>query len=196
MDYQRILNDIYQEVSPVIGEGKVANYIPKLAGVPAIQFGMAVHTLGGNIYTIGDARKLFSIQSISKIFTLTLALKMVGEDALLERVGREPSGNPFNSLVQLEYENGIPRNPFINAGALVVADILLSNCNNTKAVILDFVRERSDNMDITIDPEVALSEKANGFRNAALANFLKSFNNLFNPVEEVLETYFSSAPCA
>ena len=190
MDYDRILREIHQEVTPALAAGKVADYIPKLASVPADRFGMAVHTLDGDIYTIGDAGERFSIQSISKVYTLTLALKFIGEEKLLARVGREPSGNPFNSLVQLEYENGVPRNPFINAGALVLVDIILSHSRDAADTIRAFVRKRADNPGIDFDPEVAASEKESGYRNAAMANFLKSYGNLHNPVEEVLDTYY------
>ncbi len=190
MDFQAILEEIHKEVQPVIPQGKVADYIPKLAAVPIEKFGMAVQTLDGDLFTIGNAKENFSIQSISKAYTLTLALQFIGENRLWERVGREPSGNPFNSLVQLEYENGIPRNPFINAGALVIVDIILSNSKNPKQTLLDFVRQRSDNPEIEFDAEVAASEKETGFRNSALANFLKSYGNLENDVEAVLNAYF------
>jgi glutaminase len=190
MDFQGILDEISEEVQPVIPQGRVADYIPKLAAVPKEKFGMAVQTLEGDLYTTGDTNENFSIQSISKAYTLTLALQFIGEKRLWKRVGREPSGNPFNSLVQLEYENGIPRNPFINAGAMVIVDIILSNTNNPGQILLDFVRQRSNNPSIQFDTEVAASEKEAGFRNAALANFLKSYDNLDNKVDDVLKTYF------
>lgn len=191
MDYQQILEEIHTEVKPIIGQGKVADYIPKLATVPLNKFGMAVQTLDGKLFSVGDADEYFSIQSISKVYTLILALQFVGENNLFKRIGREPSGNPFNSLVQLEYENGIPRNPFINAGAMVLVDIILSHSKNAWQTILKFARDRSDNQDINFDKEVAASEKSIGFRNAALANFLKSYRNLENDVENVLDIYFS-----
>ena len=191
MDYQQILEEIHTEVKPVITQGKVADYIPKLAAVPLNKFGMAVQTLDGKLFSVGDADEYFSIQSISKAHTLILALQFVGENNLLKRVGREPSGNPFNSLVQLEYENGIPRNPFINAGAMVLVDIILSHSKDAVQTILKFVRDRSNNQNIDFDKEVAASEKSTGFRNAALANFLKSYGNLENDVEDVLDIYFS-----
>jgi glutaminase len=191
MDYQQILEEIHTEIKPVITQGKVADYIPKLAAVPLNKFGMAVQTLDGKLFSVGDADEYFSIQSISKAYTLILALQFVEENNLLKRVGREPSGNPFNSLVQLEYENGIPRNPFINAGAMVLVDIILSHSKDAVQTILKFVRDRSDNQNIDFDKEVAASEKSTGFRNAALANFLKSYGNLENDVEDVLDIYFS-----
>lgn len=189
MHYQELLEEIHDEVRPFIGKGKVADYIPGLASVPPNKFGMAVQTIDGGLFQLGDATEPFSIQSISKVYALTLALQAVGEN-LWRRVGREPSGNPFNSLVQLEYEHGIPRNPFINAGAIVVTDAILSNLENPQYELLNFVRLMADNPAIQDDPEIARSEKEWGYRNSALANFLKSFGNLENNVQTVLDYYF------
>ncbi len=189
LDLTAVLERVREDVLPLVGKGKVASYIPRLAGVPADRFGMAIATLDGEVYKVGDADELFSIQSISKVFTLTLALEALGGD-LWKRVGREPSGNAFNSLVQLERERGIPRNPFINAGAHVIADVILSHTSNARQSLLDFVRERADNPAIIMDEEVAQSERDAGFRNFALANFLRSFNNIENEVEDVLDFYF------
>ena len=188
-DFAAVLDQIAAEMQPLIGQGKVADYIPHLAKVPANRFGMALATLDGRMYSVGDAREPFSIQSISKVFTLPLALEALGSE-LWQRVGREPSGNPFNSLVQLEREDGIPRNPFINGGAHVIADVVLSQYPDALERLLSFVRERADNSGIHMDPAVALSERATGFRNAALANFIRSFGNLHNPVEAVLDFYY------
>lgn len=188
-DYQAILDEIRDEVQPLLVQGHVADYIPRLACVPREKFGMAVVTLDGRIYQTGDSTEAFSVQSISKVYTLTLALQSIG-DSLWQRVGREPSGNAFNSLVQLELENGLPRNPFINAGALVVADVVLATREDPRAQLLSTIRGCSGNPDIRDDPEVALSEKTNGFRNAALANFIRSFGNLEHAIDDVLDFYF------
>jgi glutaminase len=188
-DYQAILEEIRDEVQPLLQLGAVADYIPRLAKVPRDKFGMAVVTLDGHVCQTGDALEPFSIQSISKVYTLTLALQSIG-DRLWQRVGREPSGNAFNSLVQLELENGLPRNPFINAGALVVADVVLATREDPQAQLLAMIRGCSGNPHAQDDPEVALSEKANGFRNAALANFIRSFGNLQQPIDDVLDFYF------
>lgn len=171
--------------------GKVASYIPELAGIDAGQFGIAVVDAEGNLAAAGDSAVPFSIQSVSKVFTLTLALGKVG-DTLWNRVGREPSGNAFNSITQLEYEKGIPRNPFINAGAIVVADAILAGHTPKVALgeVLRFLRFIADDEDIHIDQKVARSEQDTGFRNAALANYLRAFGNLHAPVEQVLGVYF------
>ncbi len=192
MDYQKILEEIYSEIKPLLGKGKVADYIPALANVDPKKFAFSIVTKDGKEYHIGDFEHNFSIQSISKVFTFTLALDIYGKE-LYKRVGVEPSGNPFNSLVQLEYENGIPRNPFINAGAIVITDALISHYKDDyKAfeILLKFIRDISDDNSITYDQEVSKSEMEHGFRNLALANLMKSFNNLDNNPNKVVETYF------
>ncbi|KZE34974.1 L-glutaminase [Crenobacter luteus] len=194
-DYRAILDTIAAEVAPLLPEGRVADYIPSLAAVPKHKFGMAVHTLDGRRYAVGDAAERFSIQSISKLFALTLAFRQQG-DALWRRVGREPSGSPFNSLVQLEHEHGKPRNPFINAGALVVTDVLCRHFVQADVALLQFVRRLSGIADLNFDHEVAASEAATGHRNAAMAHFMKSFGNLEAPVDEVLSSYFHQCAIA
>lgn len=173
------------------GEGKVADYIPALARVDANRFGLAVITCDGEMAEYGDAWLPFSIQSISKVFTLTMALQRMGE-SLWVRVGREPSGSRFNSIVQLEAEGGVPRNPFINAGAIVVTDAVLAGRTPGEAVddIRDTLRRLAGADTIDVDKEVATSEAATGYRNYSLANFMKGFDNLHSPVEDVLQTYF------
>ena len=174
------------------GSGRVADYIPALARVNPGQFGLAVVTCTGESACIGDSGMPFSIQSVSKVFTLTLALGRLG-DELWRHVGREPSGSPFNSIVQLERELGIPRNPLINAGAIVVTDALMAQRPPHAVIdeVLNFMRELADDDSVSIDREVAQSEAETGFRNASLANFIRAFGNIANPVACVLETYFN-----
>ncbi len=189
MNYNAILQRIQKEISGLFGTGKVADYIPALAKVSPNKFGMAIKLTGGEEYTIGDATTPFSIQSISKLIILTLYLKKYGLE-IGNRVGVEPSGGAFNSLVQLEYENGIPRNPFINAGAIVLTDGLLSIYPDIKERVLEFARVNSNNKAVYFDEEVAKSEHDTGFRNFALANFMKSYENISNDVSLVLDAYF------
>ncbi len=188
MQYQSILDEIYAEVRPSIGQGQVADYIPALAKIDPNKFGIAMETVDGECFQVGDATERFSIQSISKVFNLALGVRIVG-DQVWERVGIEPSGNPFNSLVQLEMEKGIPRNPFINAGALVVADILLDHLDNPGEDMLRFV-EKLRCSDIHFNEEVVKSEKEHGYTNTALLNFMKAYGNINNEVEEVLDAYY------
>ena len=192
LDLQEILAEVAREVEPHRGEGHVADYIPPLARVDPRRFGMAIITCDGQTAEVGDAWMPFSVQSISKVFTLTLALEKLGAD-LWTRVGREPSGSRFNSIIQLEAEKGVPRNPFINAGAIVVTDAVLAGRRPDEAIaeIRDFFRKLADNDTIDVDTEVAGQEAATGFRNYSLAYFMRGFANLQAPVEDALTTYFN-----
>ena len=189
MDYQFILENIYQSILPYAKEGKQADYIPELAKVNPDQFGMCIHTIYGEMALVKQADTRFSIQSISKFFALAMCLSIKGDD-LWKRVGKEPSGTAFNSLIQLEVEKGVPRNPFINAGAIVMADILLSHLENPEADFLNFVRAVAGNQTIEYNEHVALSERENGFLNAAIANLLKYHGTIENDIESVLHFYF------
>ena len=189
MDYQQILESITEEVKPLVTKGKVADYIPALAKVDINQFAMSVITIDGAEFHTGDTKMNFSIQSISKVFTFALAFREL-QDRIWSRVGREPSGNPFNSLIQLEKENGIPRNPFINAGALVITDMLFDIATNPRNKLLEAIQHLSGGENISFNKQISESERANGFRNAALANFLKSHQNIKHDIEEVLNLYF------
>lgn len=188
---ESVVREISDEMRQRTDRGEVATYIPELARVDANAFGLVVIDADGNTAAGGDADTPFSIQSISKVFTLTLALGKVG-DRLWRRVGREPSGSPFNSIVQLERECGLPRNPFINAGAIAVTDLILSGHQPREALgeILRFMRYLADDPSIAIDDKVAASEQRTGFRNSALANYMKSFGVLDNPVDYTLGVYF------
>ncbi len=189
MDIHEIISEIQTEVTPYFGQGKTVGYIPALRDIDPKQFALTVTTTEGKQFQTGDSSAKYSIQSVSKVITFTVALKLLGTD-FWKRIGREPSGDPFNSLVQLEYEHGIPRNPFINAGALVATDILISELKDAKAEILDFTRELTQNPNIDYDYSVVKSEKEMGYRNAALVNFMKSFGNIKNDIEQVLDVYF------
>ena len=186
-----VLRELAAEMAERTDRGAVASYIPQLGTIDAGKFGIAVALADGQVLSAGDADEAFSIQSVSKVFTLTLALGKIG-DALWKRVGREPSGNPFNSIVQLEMEHGIPRNPFINAGAIVVSDVLLAGHQPREAIgeILRFIQFLADDDSVFIDREVAASERATGFRNMALANYMRSFGNLHHEAELALGVYF------
>jgi glutaminase len=194
---QKLLDDFCRRMSAETERGRVADYIPELAKQDARKFGMAVATVEGEMFTTGDAAEPFSIQSISKVFVLTMALGRIGEE-LWSRVGREPSGSAFNSIVQLEHELGIPRNPFINAGAIAVSDVVLAGHRPKEAIgdILRFVRTLSGDETVFIDEDVARSETETGFRNMALANYMRAFGNLHHPVEETLGVYFHQCAIA
>lgn len=186
-----VVKDIVARSHAETERGRVADYIPSLAAVDPAGFGIAIATSDGQLVSGGDADRGFSIQSISKVFTLTLALGKVGE-RLWRRVGREPSGTTFNSIVQLEHERGIPRNPFINAGALAVIDVNLAGHmpRETLGELIRFLHFLAEDERIAVDEVVAKSEADHGDRNAALAHYMKSFGNLDHDVDLVLGTYF------
>jgi glutaminase len=192
MNLQDTAATVMRDMQPHLGRGRVADYIPALARVDPRRFGLAIATCEGEIVAAGDADIGFSVQSISKVFTLTMALEKLGS-RLWTRVGREPSGSAFNSIVQLEREKGLPRNPLINAGALVVADALLDGGDPaaTIAAITAFVRRAADDPGVGIDAEVASSEAEVSFRNASLANFLRAEGNLTSSVADVLRVYIN-----
>ncbi|GHF77643.1 glutaminase [Thalassotalea marina] len=194
---QEILDEIAQTMAAEIDRGKVADYIPELSIIDANQFAMSVALPDGRVYSAGCAEQLFSIQSISKVFSLTLALGKLG-DAVWANVGREPSGDPFNSIVQLEHEQGKPRNPFINAGAIAVVDAIMMGHEPKEclAEMLQFVRYIANDENIHIDDKVALSELSCGHRNASLAHFMASFGRLHHPVDKILGVYFHQCSIA
>ena len=191
INLQSLVDEISEEMRAETERGTVADYIPPLACVSPSHFGMTIIDPEGNCFSSGDADVCFSIQSISKVFSLTMALGSVG-DALWSRVGREPSGSPFNSIVQLESEGGIPRNPFINSGAIVVADVLLGRYKPKEVLgeFLRFMQLVSEDETISLDKAVAASEQETGFRNIALGNYMRAFKNINQPVEKALGTYF------
>lgn len=182
-----LLSRIAEQCRAEAENGKVADYIPALANVPPEKFALAVHTLHGERYAVGESEEAFSIQSVSKTFLLALALQEMGE-ALWHRLGREPSGNPFNSLMQLERENGVPRNPFINAGALVVCDVLFDLYQDPLLALQQWLSEESGSMAL-VDPETAQSELEHGDRNAALVHFMRSYGRINHRAERVLDFY-------
>ena len=190
MNYNKIFEDIYTELSKVENKGSVAAYIPELSKINPNKFGVQLTTVEGNHFAFGDWNERFSIQSIAKVFTYVLAYSRIKSD-LWDRVGVEPSGTAFNSLVQLENDKGIPRNPFINAGAIVICDILVSELESPKEDVLTFIRELSGIDDINFNSRVAESERSTGFINMALVNFMKSFGNIHNDINEVMDLYFS-----
>lgn len=190
MNYTKIIEEVYQDVKNIDDKGHIATYIPELGNVSPENFGIHISTIDSKEFGIGTYNKKLSIQSIAKILSVTLAYSILGEE-IWQRLGVEPSGTAFNSLVQLEADKGIPRNPFINSGAMVICDILLSHLKNPKQDFLTFVRKVADNPTLNYSKNIADSEKSAGFRNIALCNFIKSFGNIKNDASEVLDFYFS-----
>ena len=189
MNFEDLIQDIYHEIKNIEDQGEIASYIPELSKVNPSNFGVHISTVNHINFGAGNCYDKFSIQSIAKVLALILAYRIVG-DEIWNRVGVEPSGTAFNSLVQLESDKGIPRNPFLNAGAIVVSDILLSNLKNPKEDFIDFVRSISENKTIDYSDKIAQSEKNVGYRNVALCNFIKSFGQIDNEPSDVLDFYY------
>ncbi len=189
LSFQAILETIYKDALNAEDKGKVPTYIPELANIDINSFGIHLRTFDGKDYGVGDFNKKFSIQSISKVLALSKAISLVN-GTVWKRIDVEPSGHPFNQLALLEIENGKPRNPLINSGAIVIADILISNLKNPKEDFLNYIRELTGDNDVNYNLTVANSEKNTGYKNYAAANLLKSFKNLDNSVDEVLDFYF------
>lgn len=197
IDIQATVEATLRDVSAYQGQGVLPSYLPALAQVNPRKLGMAVATRDGACYAAGDATEPFSIQSIANVFSLSLVLQHVG-GALWNHVGREASGSPTNSIVQLELNKGKPRNPLINAGALVVIDQLIGKETAETAVqeLLGFLRERSGDDSIKIDEAIAVSESRGGSLNRSLAHFISAFSNITNPPEEVVWAYFRQCAIA
>ncbi|NGN67343.1 glutaminase [Streptomyces sp. A7024] len=195
MDFQAVVDQVHQEVTPHIGEGKVADYIPELATVDPKQFGFAVATVDGTVHSAGDVRTPFAIESISKVFALALVLGKK-DSGIWDRVHREPSGTPFNSLIQLELEQGIPRNPYINPGAIVVTDQLLTDSGDALAAMRALLRAETGDAELDVDSVTAASEARTGDRNRALAYLMASFGNMRNRVDDSLDHYFRQCSLA
>ena len=188
MDYQALIEEVHYEVEAMNLRGQLPTYIPELSMVDSAGFGISLVDCKGNIYGTGDYRKPFSIQSISKVFTLTMAFSVM-QDTFRRRVNVEPSGNPFNSLVQLEKEDGIPRNPFINAGALVITDAIISMYAEPEQAINEFIKRIACASSIPVNQRVHQSELSHSARNKALGNFMKSFGNIDNSIDRIIEVY-------
>lgn len=188
-EFEKIILTLYDKVRIIEDIGEVADYIPELSNVNPLNFGVDLTLNTGENFGVGDYTTKFSIQSISKVLSLSLAYSILGE-SIWNRLGVEPSGTAYNSLIQLETDKGIPRNPFINAGAIVITDVLLSNLENPKIDFLNFVRNLSGENNINYSEKIAVSEKSVGYRNVALCNFIKSFGNIKNDPNKVLDFYF------
>ena len=188
-NYKKIIENAYNLIKPLKDQGNLATYIPELANVNPAKFGVHMTKVDGTHFGIGDYEEKFSIQSIAKVLSLALAVKFLGEK-IWTRIDVEPSGTKFDSLLLLETYKGIPRNPFVNSGAIVICDILISHLENAREEFLEFVRDLSDIPDLTYSDKIADSEKATGYRNVALCNFIKSFGNIKNEPADVLDFYF------
>lgn len=184
------VSDITAEISSSLDKGEATKQIAELSQVDTEQFGIAILTRDGDMICGGDAETPFSVQSISKVFSLELVLKDFG-DELWERVGRDPSGDPYNSVIDLERHKGYPRNPFVNAGALIVVDMLLDILPPEQEVeaVVQFVAGLIDGETVSLNERVAESDEGSGHLNRAMLNIAKHFDNVRNPIPKIMEAY-------
>ena len=184
---QRYLDQLVAEYSGVT-DGALANYIPELTEVDPGGFGLTLSASDGYLYESGDARREFTIQSISKPFTYALALDLAGQDAVDAKIGIEPSGDAFNEI-SVDPVTKIPKNPMINAGAIAAVSLIPgANPDERFARIQDFYSACAGRQ-LELDEDVYRSEKATGNRNWAIAYMLTSFG-VFDDPEDVLDVYF------
>lgn len=189
---QKLLDEIIDKYKGATAYGAVANYIPELEKTDPNQLGISIFDTEGNLFQSGDANVRFTMQSISKPVVLLLALIDNGEERVFEKVGKEPTGDPFNSIVRLEtFNEHKPLNPMINAGAISVSALIKGNSPEEKIDrILEFIRKITHNDTIRINEAVYRSEDLTGHRNRSMAYFLKDFGNIEGDVDETLEVYF------
>lgn len=187
-----LLSRIINESKPLFTNGKLPTYIPELSNAEPDNCGAALLTLDGELYRAGDFECKFTIQSISKIVSLALAILELEEVKLFESVGLEPSADSFNSIIGLELnKNNRPYNPVVNSGAILVISLLPYKDKNRRFErILSLARDLTGNKDLTVNEAVYLSEKTTGDRNRSIAYFMKSTGVLEGKVEDILETYF------
>ncbi len=189
---QQNVNEWLESCRPLSWKGKVASYIPELAKAPIHTLGIQIMDIHGQQLAAGDCEYRFTIQSISKVFTLLLALMDHGEEAVFNKVGMEPTGDRFNSMLKLELvEPGIPFNPFINAGAIAISSLIVGSSPLDKAErIRDFCRQLANNATLDFDAAVYRSEAETADLNRSMAYLLKDNGVLEDSVEDVLDVYF------
>lgn len=195
---QDILERARAESLPYAAGGKVATYIPALASAPAEALGLAVTDAEGQVYETGESRARFSVQSISKVLALAYVISERGEDAVFDRVGKEPSGDPFNSIIRLETSaKRRPFNPFINAGAIVVSAMMPGDGAAERAAgFVRFAAGLSGAQKLSIDDTIYESEREHAYRNRSIAWFLKELRLLDGEVEDALDGYFMQCALA
>jgi glutaminase len=186
-DLEAVLAEVADRSRHLAEEGEVQEQPEELPSAESARFALVLADLDGAEHVSGDADVGFAVQSVVKVFALTAALQLVGED-LFERVGREPSGDPFNSLIQLEHEKGVPRNPFINAGALLICDVLLEAADDPYGAVAGLLGDLAGE-EATVNHTALDAERESSSLNRAMGHLMQSFGNVHHPVDELIELY-------
>lgn len=186
-----MLDKLIEKNKPLAEKGKVANYIPLLGIANPKDIGICIIDKEGNISCSGDYDKKFTMQSMSKVIALMLAIMDKGEEEVFKRVGMEPTDEPFNSFYKLDLPHGTkPANPMINAGAIVATSLIKGNGEEKLTRLLEIIRKITSNNSIDYNREVFLSEKETGDKNRAMAYLLKNKGLIEGDIEEILDVYF------
>ena len=186
---QRFLDELYERYR-TLDEGRLASYIPELTKADKDWFGISVVTTDGSVFEVGDVGQAFTIQSISKVFAYGLALEDRGREELLDRVGVEPTGDPFNSLIRLDEDSKRPFNPMINAGAIATTGLINGTDPTDKLNRLLAMFERYLGHDVVIDMPTFMSERSTGHRNRAMAHLMLNFDMIGHDIDSALDLYF------
>ena len=186
---QSFLNQLYHELKG-LSEGRVATYIPELAKANPDWFGISVVTLDGQVFEVGDVAQKFTIQSISKVFVYGMALEDYGRENLLKKVGVEPTGDPFNSLIRLDEDSKRPDNPMVNAGAIATTSLITGQdpADRLNRMLAMFQRYVGD--EVFVDVSTFVSERSTGHRNRAMAHLMLNFGLIDEHIDEALDLYF------
>lgn len=186
---QAFLDQLYQEFKG-ISAGTLASYIPELARADPDWFGISIVTLDGRAFEVGDVAQKFTIQSISKVFVYGMALEDYGREKLLKKVGVEPTGDPFNSLIRLDEDSKRPENPMVNAGAIATTGLITGHdpADRLNRMLTMFQNYVGD--EVFVDVSTFISERSTGHRNRAMAHLMLNFGMIDQPIEEALDLYF------
>lgn len=189
IELQPFLEKLHQMYADV-DDGNVAAYIPELSKANPDWFGISVVTTDGQVFNVGDTDQKFTIQSISKIFSYGLALEDHGREVLLEKVGVEPTGDPFNSIIRLDEGSHRPYNPMINAGAIATTSLLKGDSPTHRLTRLLQMFERYTGQELFIDVPTFMSERETGHRNRAMAHLMLNFGMISQNIDAALDLYF------
>ncbi len=186
---QAFLEQLYNEIR-VISDGCLASYIPELARANPDWFGISIVTLDGRVYEVGDVAQKFTIQSISKVFVYGMALEDYGREKLLKKVGVEPTGDPFNSLIRLDEDSKRPENPMVNAGAIATTSLITGADPADRLNRMLAMFQRYVGSEVFVDVSTFMSERSTGHRNRAMAHLMLNFGMVDPPIDEALDLYF------
>ncbi|EIV2906433.1 glutaminase A [Citrobacter braakii] len=187
-DYAKLIDQAHQKYKSN-HDGKVADYIPALATYSPNNFAITIATVDGKIYQVGDVNKPFPMESLSKVFTMALAMEQHGPQVVLDKLGANATGMPFNSGLAVELTKGAPENPLVNAGAMSTVSLIEAKDKTDRwNKILDNLNVWAD-ATLTVNEPVFKSEMETNQHNQALAKLMESYNSFYGNTDEAVEIY-------